>query len=197
MVKPWLDAGYECWIVDIQHPMGITKDGNLIRVGADVMEWLPPLADYKIVFSFPMCTDLATSGALHFRNKGIKRLVKSLALVDRCREIGEWSKAPWMLENPVSVISSYWRKPDFTFHPYEFAGYLDDPNPEAYTKKTCLWTGNGFRFPETKPIEVVKKNFIRDIPPSKERQNIRSATPIGFAKAIFEANHSAQSSLVN
>ena len=188
MVKPWLEAGYECICVDWQHPEGITREGKLVKVGADLMNWLPPLADYKIVFGFPMCTDIAVSGALHFKNKGIKSLVKSLALVDRCREIGEWSKAPWFLENPVSVISSYWRKPDYIWNPYEYAGYLDNPIPEAYTKKTCLWTGNGFKMPEPKPVEVAKKNYIRDLQPSPERVNIRSATPLGFAYAVYYAN---------
>jgi hypothetical protein len=41
MVAPWLDAGYECWVVDTQHPAGAHRDGNLVRVGADVRTWLP------------------------------------------------------------------------------------------------------------------------------------------------------------
>ena len=49
MAQPWLDTGYECWIVDIQHPVayetgGITRDGNLIKVHADLRQpWLPPV----------------------------------------------------------------------------------------------------------------------------------------------------------
>jgi hypothetical protein len=31
MVKPWADAGYECHIVDIQHPPGKTVDGNVVK----------------------------------------------------------------------------------------------------------------------------------------------------------------------
>ena len=30
-VRPWLDAGHECWIVDVQHEHGEHRDGNLVR----------------------------------------------------------------------------------------------------------------------------------------------------------------------
>ena len=33
------------------------------------------------------------------------------------------------------------------------------------------------------------KNYIHHQPPGPERANIRSATPKGFAKAVYESNH--------
>ena len=42
LVQPWADAGYLCYCVDLQHPPGETREGNIIRVGTDVREWLPP-----------------------------------------------------------------------------------------------------------------------------------------------------------
>ena len=36
MVMPWAEAGYPCYCVDIQHPAGESRDGNIIRVGAEV-----------------------------------------------------------------------------------------------------------------------------------------------------------------
>jgi hypothetical protein len=57
-----------------------------------------------------------------------------------------------MLENPVGVLSSYWRKPDHTFDPCDYGGYLN-PAGDAYTKKTCLWTGGGFIMPGKKPVD--------------------------------------------
>lgn len=47
-VKPWLDDGYECWIVDKQHKpnysnCGITREGNLFKVNFDLRKpWLLP-----------------------------------------------------------------------------------------------------------------------------------------------------------
>jgi len=191
MVKPWLKAGYECWIVDLQHKPGIHRDGNLVRVGADLLTWEPPILPWDIVFAFPPCTDLAVSGARHFKRKGLPAVIHALQIVNRCVEIADESGAPWMLENPVSVISTHWRKPDYSFDPYQYAGYLDDPSTDTYTKKTCLWTGGGFVMPPVRPVNISHapgRSPIHLAPPSAERANIRSVTPMGFAIAVFEAN---------
>jgi hypothetical protein len=59
--------------------------------------------------------------------------------------------APWCIENPVSTLGSYWRKPDFSLHPHEFGGWPGGSGDD-YRKRTCLWTGGGFRFPEKREI---------------------------------------------
>ena len=71
MVKPWLDAGYLCYCVDIQHEK-TARDGNLIRVKADMLNWLPPRDPVAFAAFFPPCTDVAVSGARWFRDKGIE-----------------------------------------------------------------------------------------------------------------------------
>lgn len=193
MVKPWLENGYDCYCVDVQHEQGeaqspVLSNGNLFLVGADVKTWLPPSGEkIAAVFAFPPCTDVAVSGAKHFKNKGLTALINSLELFEASVRIAEWSGAPYMIENPVSTVSTYWRKPDYYFHPYEFTGY--EPN-DNYTKKTCLWTGNGFRMPKPfvdmglgKPDDRIHK-----APPGPDRANFRSATPMGFARAVFNAN---------
>src|SRR5438874_1852065 len=43
-----------------------------------------------------------------------------------------------------------------TFDPCDFAGYLTDPAPDRYTKKTCLWTGGGFIMPKPKRVEPIQ-----------------------------------------
>lgn len=189
--QPWADAGYLCYCIDLQHPAGETEvSENIITVGTDIMEWVPPFGN-EVVFvaSFPPCTDVAVSGARWFKQKGLTGLIQALRLVDRCRRIAEASGAPWFLENPVSTISSYWRKPDHTFDPYEYGGYKGG-NDDAYTKKTCLWTGNDFVMPGKKPIELDPDTHdrIHKMPPGPERANLRSQTPKGFAQAVFEAN---------
>lgn len=188
MVQPWLDAGFECWCVDLQHEPGVHRDGNIVRVGGDVHRWLPPRDEYRIAFAFPPCTDLAVSGARWFKDKGLGGLGAAIDLVERCRDILEWCGCPWMLENPIGTLATYWRESDHQFDPYEFAGYLDDPLTDAYTKRTCLWTGGGFAMPETKPVLPIHGSKMHRLPPSDERANLRSVTPGGFAKAVFEAN---------
>lgn len=151
MVQPWHRAGYRCVCVDIQHPEGWTQvDERLWLVGADLNWWLPERTNYKIVFAFPPCTHLAVSGARWFHSKGIRGFADAISLVDRCRNICEWSGAPWLLENPVGTLSSYWRKPDYIFDPCDFGGYLTPP-ADAYTKKTCIWSGGGLEVARTTP----------------------------------------------
>ena len=185
MVEPWLEAGYECWIVDQQHPAGVHRDGLLVRVGADLTRWLPPRVEYRIVFGFPPCTHLAVSGARWFQDKGLPGLAAAIEVVEAVRDRCEWSGAPWMIENPVGTLSTYWRKPDHRFDPCDFGGWVDG---DAYTKKTCLWTGNGFRFPPLRRVEPVLGSYMHTLPPSDDRGDLRSVTPRGFARAVFEAN---------
>jgi hypothetical protein len=87
---------------------------------------------------------MAVSGARWFAGKGLGKLADSIRLFERAAFWCEWFGAPYLIENPVSTISSYWRKPDYTFHPWQFTAFELGDN---YTKKTCLWTGGGFVMP--------------------------------------------------
>lgn len=209
MVEPWLAAGYECWIIDLQHKPGIHRDkknNNLVRVGADLRNgWIPPkevVGRVAFLMGFPECTNVAVSGAAHFIKKGPRGLALGLELFATCKELGEWLDVPYAIENPVSTLASYCGKPDYLFNPYEYGGYLpeNDRHPrwpgyiaprDAYPKKTCLWTGGGFVMPEQKPVEP-EPGFSRQHNKlggkSLKTKNIRSATPRGFAQAVFEAN---------
>lgn len=187
MVRPWAEAGFLCYCVDLKHPLGEHRDGNIVRVGADVRDWLPPFAPIKILFAFPPCTHVAASGARWFKDKGLRGLIDSLELFDASLHLAEWTKAPYMIENPVSTVSTYWRKPDHTFDPCDFGGYLV-PAGDCYTKKTCLWTGSGFVMPKVKRVVPVEGSRMHRLPPSKNRAGLRSETPKGFANAVFQAN---------
>jgi len=91
------------------------------------------------------------------------------------------------VENPISVLSRVFGPPDHYFHPWYFNGYESWDN---YTKKTCLWTGGGFVMPGKHVDESLgaPDDRIHKAPPSAERANFRSATPMGFARAVFAAN---------
>ena len=187
-LRPWAEAGYRCHAFDIQHERPIAKNGITFwpwDALSDKSSWA--LDDVAFVFAFPPCTHLAVSGARWFKGKGLRALAESIEMFAVAAEICEASEAPYMIENPVSTISSYWRKPDHTFHPYEFTGFELGDN---YTKKTCLWTGGGFVMPDgyRHPDSGEPDNRIHAAPPSDERADFRSATPMGFARAVFEAN---------
>lgn len=212
MVRPWAEAGYECICVDIQHK-GTRREGNITFVEADVLKFLPPIRRYVFAAAFPPCTDLAVSGSRWFsdesRGKGLGALAHAIECFHAAKKIMEWTGAPFIIENPVSTISSYWRKPDHTFDPWQYSGLCAD---DYYTKKTCLWTGGGFVMPEhdydRERYErglAAWKHFkktgeklpdLKDYPddrihkatPGDDRANIRSKTPMGFAIACFRAN---------
>lgn len=188
MAGPWARNGYRALCVDLDVEPG--ERGGITFVREDMLTWVPPrrVVEEGVAFfaAFPPCDHLAVSGARWFQGKGLGKLAHSIQLFERAAFWAEWFGAPYMIENPVSTISSYWRKPDHTFHPWHYAGFWA---PDIYTKKTCLWTGHGFVMPPPCPLEgAAPDDRIHKAPPSDERSDFRSATPAGFAEAVFKAN---------
>ena len=263
MVLPWAEAGYECYVFDIQHPYGVNQHKlhhNIKMVGGSIMvDWVDrfleseAFEDIKIAFAFPPCTDLTGSGSRWWASKGENAYIYAMAMVSRCRDLLDGTGVPWMLENPPGRINSgsqglgpnvaphpaRWKeKWNHRFQPFQYGGYDDigkwfwdhhgaqlwrtwasevgqDPSvcllkhakaytawlqgnfdiklhvdSDGYHKSTCLWTGNGFVMPEIKPIGLhAKADKVHKCSPGKERANIRSATPMGFARAVYTANN--------
>lgn len=188
VVAPWLDAGFVCYIVDLQHTPGEHREGNLVRVGADIRYWLPPRSvDFHVAFAFPPCDHLAVSGNRWKKDKGLGALAQAIELVAHAVKILEWLEAPYLLEQPISSLSTYWRAPDHYFHPADFTTYEPRDN---YTKKTCAYTGYGFVMPQPDRDTSLPApdDRIHKAPPGPDRANFRSATPLGFARAVFNAN---------
>jgi hypothetical protein len=154
-----------------------------------------PAPDF--VFAFPDCTELAVSGAKYESHT-------SLVSVDNAKmvqEIAESFGARWMVENPVGKMSTAWRKPDHYFDPYEYGSYMHGgeesfhpkmPAYDGYTKKTCIWASKDFVMPDKKPGPINIGFFWgwRWLGGSSTRtKQLRSLTPRGFARAVYEANH--------
>lgn len=195
MVRPWAEAGYECWAVDIQHSIRKTRTE---AVGAGLIHFIwgdvrtfrrPTSAPIAHVIVQTPCTHTAVSGARDFATKGGMMLRDALEQFEAGRQIADWSGAPWMQENPVTMMSSvpHLGKPDHYFHPWQYAGLCPDDN---YTKKTSIWCGNGWTMPA--PVLAfdlgLPDDRIHKASPGDDRGDIRSAAPMGFAKANFMAN---------
>lgn len=171
--------------------------------------WIDSSFDFEVkpdfIMAFPPCTDLAVSGAAWFKakraiNPDFQNIAVRTAKV--AAELALKYSCPYFIENPVSVLSSMWRKPDYSFHPYEYGGYLpdDDTHPDfpdyimprdAYPKKTCLWTGGGFIMPPKIEVEVAPGYSLQHSKlggKGKRTKVIRSLTPRGFAKAVVLVN---------
>ncbi len=153
---------------------------------------------YKMMIGFPPCTHLAVSGAAWFKEKikdgrqqqGIDFFMK---LVNAPIDI-------IAIENPISIMSSIYRKPDQIINPY----YFGDPVP----KKTCLWLKNlpllfhakerdlfNDKITHVEPEYIIGKrdnkkySIIHYQSVGKhpdERSKIRSKTFPGIAKAMAE-----------
>jgi hypothetical protein len=217
MAAPWVRAGYTALLVDPQHAhtgqisQGVWAINQPLEDALGTLRGVMRQHHVVGVFGFPVCTELAVSGAAHWPRKRAEDpyvQARAMQLVHECRLIGELSGAPWFIENPVSAISSVWRKPDHAFHPYEYGGYLpdDDAHPlypdyypprDAYGKKTCLWTGGGFVMPPKRPVSLAADGCVGQGQSkahnklggkSAHTKRVRSATPRGFAEAVFCAN---------
>ena len=172
------EDGYEVMLVDL-------KKGQDVR-------WLYHLGrPVHGILAAPPCTAFARSGAQYWPKKDEDgTTLEGLAIVDAClRAVAIYQPVFWALENPVGRLRRYLGPPRMMFNPCDYG----DP----YTKKTCLW--GEFNIPEKNPVEPV---FIRDSVrgrayspihwrtggKSERTKELRSMTPLGFARAFREAN---------
>jgi hypothetical protein len=183
---PWAEAGYRCIAVDIE--AGPSPHPNIETVREDVHWYYPPQGRYAFAMGWSPCTHLSSSGARWMKHKGLRALIDGAGLFERTRRIMDALGCPYFNENPIGTLSTYHRKPDHIVHPWEFAGYLEDPEIDNTTKATCLWSERGFILPEKRPAAAPHRHDCHLAPPSDDRADIRSVTPSGFARAIFEAN---------
>lgn len=142
---------------------------------------------YDMMIAHPPCTDLAVSGAKHFKEKiADGRQQRALDFVKKLMDAPIEKIA---VENPISVISSKIRKPDQIIQPYQHG--------HEVSKSTCLWLKN---LPLITPTKIVSKGEFITFPSGKrmskwyadkpfggaERAKIRSKTFQGIADAMAE-----------
>ena len=217
MAAPWLQAGYECWRFDGQHPEGVTRNKNDVTVGMmfdpyrvylhaeEISEMVGPGVEF--VFGFPECTDLTVAGARWWEGKREENPAFQDEALSLCQLVQITAEAcgvvPWAFENPArSWLCTNFRSPDHVFHPCDYSGYLPPgdvhplypdiyPPRDRYNKETGLWTGNGFCIPPHRHLPAFEKDnpgWKKCGGKSTRTKNIRSCTPRGFAQAVFEAN---------
>jgi hypothetical protein len=214
--QPWQDIGVHCVSVDYNdtdhsnHRLAHESTPLHTRLDLDLSQPQARRAvnlrlanrgmQAAMVISFAPCTDLAVSGAAHFaRKRAVDPLFQEKA-ADMAVLAAEFG-VPFCVENPISVLSTLWRKPDMIWHPCDFAGYCPEgPHPEApdiyperdrYNKRTCIWTGHGFKLPLCKhldPSNHTNPGHQKLGGKSARTKHLRSLTPRGFSEAIMRAN---------
>jgi hypothetical protein len=189
---PWAKKGYRCLAVDIQNAEERREydGGGFIDFSGESVLDLPDdfCKGAMLAFAFPPCTDLASSGARWWKAKEERApgtLDRAVCFAKRCWELISKANA-YALENPIGRLATHWRKPDEKFDPYEYGGY--NFGQDAYTKKTCLWTGGRWSTPPKMPVEPVLGSKMHRMPGGgrKKSRNDRSVTPRGWANAVFE-----------
>lgn len=133
------------------------------------------LLDYPwdLMIAHPPCTHLAVSGARHFSEK--KRVGFQHAGVSFFMALSKVDIPRIAIENPVSIISSLWRRPDQVLQPWMFG--------HGETKATCLWLKNLPVLAATAVVEG-REPRVHRMPPSPDRWKKRSATFEGIAQAM-------------
>lgn len=94
-------------------------------------------------------------------------------------------KCPFAIENPVGIMSTFYRKPDQIYNPFNFKG-------ETEAKKTCLWLHMLPPLEFTQDDDVlVSHNLYKGVLNGKQYSwndpavaRFRSVTPKGVAKAM-------------
>jgi len=206
--EPFTCRGVTTYIIDTQNVGERSHNPRATYVlDWDIRETVEKTAALKpdLLIGFPPCTDLAVSGARHFKAKAARDpdfQKKALELFLTVKTVGNLAGCPWAAENPNSVVSTLYRKPDITFHPHEYGGYLPEtdqhpdwpryiPARDAYRKMTNWWTGNGFKMPRKAavPIEPLGNwNPQTTLLGGKsvKTKMIRSASPRGVFEALAQ-----------
>lgn len=181
--RPYKEAGYEVIQVDLKTGGDARLWPTIISESPRLSSQLMDIRDYigrvHGVLSAPVCTAFAGSGARHPRSDD--ELREGLALVDACFRISHVLQPTfWALENPIGKLNKWLGDPQFRFQPCNFG----DP----YTKKTNLW--GRFNIPAQSPREPTEgsKMHLRYGGKSERTKAARSITPMGFARAFFQAN---------
>lgn len=162
--------GHEAYSCDIIPTSGEHPEWH---IQVDVQELLK--LKWDMIVAFPPCTHLCSSGARWFvqkRKNGMQQKAIEFFLaftkVD-CLRVA--------IENPVGVMSNYYRKPDQIIQPWQFG--------HGETKATCLWLRG---LPLLVPTKIVKgrEARIHHMAPGPDRAKNRSKTYLGIAKAMAE-----------
>jgi site-specific DNA-cytosine methylase len=173
--------GHEAYSCDILPTSGTNPEWH---IEGDVTPILKEKWD--LIIAFPPCTHLASSGAAWFKQKQLDGRQQSginfflLMANANCDKV--------VIENPVGIMNTKYRKPDQIIQPYQFG----DP----YSKRTCLWLKGVPKLIPTnivEPEERVTYKSGKTMPKwyadawklsPEERSKVRSKTFPGIAKAM-------------
>lgn len=211
--KAFRKRGHEAYSCDIQECSGGHPEWH---IKGDVLNILNPIpligSDFGIVFStmdgsihyvekwdliiaHPPCTYLCLSSQKHcnvkiYGQKAVNRIAKRSEAIDFFMQFVNADCDKIAIENPVGVMSRYYRKADQYIQPLQFG--------HPTSKRTGLWLKN---LPKLTPTKIVDQEFHISgtgrawdkwfwdsslIHNQAERSRFRSKTFEGIAEAMAE-----------
>lgn len=176
--KAFRALGHEAYSCDIESCSGGHPEWHL---RCDALELLK--IRWDLIIAHPPCTDLAVSGAAWFAEKRANG--RQQAAIDFFMRFVNADCEHIAVENPVSIMSTKYRKPDQIIQPWMFG------HPEK--KATCFWLkGLPMLAPTDDVSECMKKlpknqqERLHYLPPCPDRAKLRSKTFPGIARAMAE-----------
>lgn len=204
--KAFRARGHEAYSCDVQEPSGGHPEWHIMQ---DVIPLLDGRCSFKtmdgiehsingkwdLIIAHPPCTRLCNSGQrwLYWGDEEyrLKKKKEQEEAVDFFLKFTKADCPRIAIENPMGIMSSLYRKPDFTYNPYDFEN-------ETECKKTGIWL-----IGDIQPLKPTRKEPL----PKEQRTHgiwkayfgnkklawndpktakLRSKTPIGVAKAMAE-----------
>lgn len=128
---------------------------------------------WDLMIAHPPCTHLAVSGARYFSEK--QKDGRQQEAINFFMALISANISKIAVENPISIMSTIYRKPDQIIQPWQFG--------HGETKATCLWLKG---LPKLIPTNIVdgREPRVHKLPPTKDRWKIRSKTYQGIAEAM-------------
>lgn len=189
--KAFRERGHEAYSCDIQEPSGGHPEWHILGDALKAIEGgqivtmdgkAHDVGKWDLLIAHPPCTHLAVSGMRWFK-EGVKPLSLKYEAAAFFLKFAEAPIEHIAIENPVSIMSTLYRKQNQIINPWQFG------HPEQ--KKTCLWLKNLPPLHETDNVYEYMMTL-----PEKERARIwwlgsghakeRSKTFPGIAAAMAE-----------
>ena len=150
---------------------------------------------WDLIIAHPPCTRLCNSGQrwLYWGDEEyrLKKKKEQEEAVDFFLKFTKADCPRIAIENPMGIMSSLYRKPDFTYNPYDFEN-------ETECKKTGIWLIGDIQplkptrkepLPKEQRTQGIWKAHFGDKKLAwndPETAKLRSKTPVGVAKAMAE-----------
>lgn len=137
----------------------------------DMFEVIKREDKFDLMIAFPPCTDLAVSGARHFKRKIANgSQAKSIQFF---MDVINADVDKIVVENPIGIMSRLYRKPNQIIQPWQFG--------DKAQKSTCLWLKN---LNNLTPTNIVEKGEFYEFTSKKGE---KKRMPMWYYKALQEA----------